>query len=48
VIKESTEEIAGWNAESALKERGKYHNLIGIGSWDIFPSGKTPLQHDAV
>jgi hypothetical protein len=28
VVKESTEEITGREAESLLKERGKHHNLI--------------------
>jgi hypothetical protein len=48
VIKESTEEIIGREAESVLKEGGKYHNFICIGSWKIFTGGRAPLQHSAV
>jgi hypothetical protein len=48
VVKESAEEIIGWEAESALKERWEHHNLIRIGSGDIFPSGRAPLQHGMV
>jgi hypothetical protein len=31
VVKEAAKEITGREAESALKERGKHHNLIRIG-----------------
>jgi hypothetical protein len=48
VVKESTEEIVGRDAESTLKEREKHHNLIRIGCCDVFPSGRMPLQHDTV
>jgi hypothetical protein len=48
VVKESTEEIAGREAASALKERGKHHNLIRIGCWIVFPGGRTSLQHSMV
>jgi hypothetical protein len=48
MIKESVEEIAGWEAESALKEGGKYHNFICIRCRKIFTDGSTPLQHGVV
>jgi hypothetical protein len=48
VIKESTEEVAGREAESALKEGGKYHIFIRIGCRKIFTSSRAPLQHGAV
>jgi hypothetical protein len=48
VVKESAEEITSREAESTLKGGGKHHNLIRIGCWDVFPGGKTPLQHGAV
>jgi hypothetical protein len=44
VIKESAEEITGWEAESTLKG-GKHHNFIRIGFTKIFTSGRAPLQH---
>jgi hypothetical protein len=47
-IKESTQKITGWEAKSALKERGKHHNLLCVGCWDVFPDGTTPLKHDAI
>jgi hypothetical protein len=48
VIKESAEEIAGREVESALKDGGKHHNFICIGCRKIFTYGKAPLQYDAV
>jgi hypothetical protein len=48
VVKESTEEITSWEAKSTLKEGGEHQNLIHVGCWDVFPDGKTPLQHGAV
>jgi hypothetical protein len=47
VIKEYTEEIAGQEAESALKG-GKHHNFICIGRRKIFTSDRAPLQHGMV
>jgi hypothetical protein len=47
VIKESAEEITGWEAESTLKG-GKHHNFIRIGFTKIFTSGRAPLQHGVV
>jgi hypothetical protein len=48
VIKESTEEITGREAESALKEGGKHHNFIHVVCRKIFTSGRASLQHDVV
>jgi hypothetical protein len=48
VIKESTEEITGREAESTLKEGRKHHNFIGIGCGKIFTGGGTPLQHSVI
>jgi hypothetical protein len=48
VIKESAQEIVGWEAKSVLKERGKHHNLLFVGCWDVFPDGRMPLKHDAI
>jgi hypothetical protein len=48
VIKEYAEEIAGWEAESALKGGGKHHNFIRIGCRKVFTSGRAPLQHDTI
>jgi hypothetical protein len=43
VIKESTEEITSWEAESAFKEGGKHHNFIRIGCQKVFTGSKVPL-----
>jgi hypothetical protein len=48
VLKESTEEIAGQEAESALEEGRKHHNLIIIGCGKIFIGGRTPLYYDVI
>jgi hypothetical protein len=48
VIKESTEEVVDREAKSALEEGRKHHNLGRIGCWNIFRSGRTPLQICAV
>jgi hypothetical protein len=48
VIKEFMEEIAGRDAKSALKERGKHHNFICVGCRKIFTDGRAPLQHGVV
>jgi hypothetical protein len=48
IVKEQAEEVAGWEAKSMLEEGGEHHNLIRIGCWDVFPSGRTSLQHRAV
>jgi hypothetical protein len=48
VVKESAEEIAGWEAESALKKGRKHHNFIGIGCRKILTGGSAPLQHGAI
>jgi hypothetical protein len=48
MIKKTTEEVASREAKSTLKERGEHHNLICIRCRNVFPSGTTPLQHDAV
>jgi hypothetical protein len=48
VNEESAEKVTGREAESALEERGKHHNLICIGRRNIFSGGRTPLQHGAV
>jgi hypothetical protein len=45
VIKESTEEVLGREAESTLKEGRKHHNLGCIGCRNVFPNGRTPLQN---
>jgi hypothetical protein len=47
VIKESTKEITGREAESTLKG-GKRHNFICVGCRKFFAGDKTPLQHGAV
>jgi hypothetical protein len=48
VIKESVEEIAGEEVESALNEGGKHHDFIHIGCRKIFTGDKVLLQHDVV
>jgi hypothetical protein len=48
VIKEYAEEVIGREAESALKEGGKYHNFICIGCRKIFTGGRVLLQHGAI
>jgi Fe2+ or Zn2+ uptake regulation protein len=48
VFKESTEEIAGREAKSVLKHKGKHHNFICIGCGKVIAGGRTPLQHSAV
>jgi hypothetical protein len=48
VVKKTTEEVARQEAESALKEGGKYHNLICVGCCNVFPDGRMPLWHDTV
>jgi hypothetical protein len=48
VIKESTEEMVGREAESSLKDGGKHHNFTCNGCRKIFAGGKMPLQHGAV
>jgi hypothetical protein len=48
VAKEPTEDIIDQEAKSMLEEGGKHDNLIRIGCWDVFPGGRTPLQHCAV
>jgi hypothetical protein len=48
VIKESAEEIASREPESALKEGRKHHNFIRMGRRKIFTGGRAPLQHGAV
>jgi hypothetical protein len=47
VVKESIEEIIGWEAKSALKG-GKPHNFICIGCGKVFVGDRTALQHGAV
>jgi hypothetical protein len=48
VLEESTVEITGRVAESALKKERKHHNFIGIGCEKIFTGGGMPLQHGAI
>jgi hypothetical protein len=48
VVKEYAEEIACREAESALEEGGKHHNLICIGCGEIFASDRVPLQHGVI
>jgi hypothetical protein len=48
VIEESTKKITGQEVEPALKERGKHHNFIHVGCWNVFPGGRTLLQHGVV
>jgi hypothetical protein len=48
LIKESTENVVGREAKSALEEGREHHNLSCIGCRNIFPSGRTPLQDGAV
>jgi hypothetical protein len=48
VLKESAEEIAGREAESALKKGRKHHNFIGIGCGKIFTGDGMPLQHGTI
>jgi hypothetical protein len=47
VIKESTEEVAGKEAKSALEEGRKHHNLSRIGCRNVFPGSRTSLQNCA-
>jgi hypothetical protein len=48
MLEESTKEIAGQEAKSALKKGRKHHNFIGIGCEMIFTGSGTPLQHGAI
>jgi hypothetical protein len=43
VIKESTEEVTGREAKSALEEVRKHNNLGRIGCRNVFPGGRMPL-----
>jgi hypothetical protein len=48
MMKESTEEIIGREAESVLEKGRKHHNFIGIGCGKIFTSSGMSLQHDMI
>jgi hypothetical protein len=48
MLKKSPLEVIGRKAESTLEERAKHHNLICVGCWDVFPSSRTPLEHDTI
>jgi hypothetical protein len=48
MIKKTAEKVTSREAKSVLKEIGEHHNLICIGCWNVFPGGRTPLQHGAV
>jgi hypothetical protein len=48
LIKESTENVAGREAKSALEEGREHHNLSCIGCRNVFLDGRAPLQDDAV
>jgi hypothetical protein len=41
VIKESTEDIIGREAKSALEEGREHHNLSRIGCRNVFRGGRT-------
>jgi hypothetical protein len=43
MVKETAEAITGREANSALEERRKHHNLVCIGCGDILPDGGMPL-----
>jgi hypothetical protein len=47
MIKEFVEEIASWDAESALKG-GKHHDFICIGCRNLFTGSRAPLQHGTI
>jgi hypothetical protein len=48
VIKQSTEEVTGREAKSALEEGREHHNLSCIRCRNVFPSDRTPLQDGTV
>jgi hypothetical protein len=48
MIKKTVEEVASRESKSASEERGEHHDLICIGCQNVFPGGRTPLQHGAV
>jgi hypothetical protein len=45
MIKESVEEVVGREAKFTLEEERKHQNISHIGSRNVLPGGKTPLQN---
>jgi hypothetical protein len=48
MIKEATQEVVGWKSKATLKERGKHHNFLGIGCWDVLSNSRLPLEHGLI
>jgi hypothetical protein len=48
MLEKSTQEIASREPESLLEEWGEHHNFLGIGCRDVLPSGRLPLEHEAI
>jgi hypothetical protein len=45
VVQETAKEFTGGEAKSVLEEGQEDYNLFGIGSGDIFPLCRSPLEH---
>jgi hypothetical protein len=48
VVENTEEEVAGGKAKSILEEGRKHHNFFGVGCWDLFPFGMSPLEHHMI
>jgi hypothetical protein len=46
VVEKVTEEFMSGETKSALEEGSQHHNLVGVGSRDIFILSRPPLEND--
>jgi hypothetical protein len=46
VVEKVTEEFMSGETKSALEEGSQHHNLVGVGSWDIFILSRPPLENN--
>jgi hypothetical protein len=48
VLEKAAKKVAGRELESPLEERGKYHNLLRIGCWDVLLFCRSSLEYDTI
>jgi hypothetical protein len=45
MVEKIMEEVTEGKVESMLEERRKHHDFFSVGCWDVFPFGRSPLEH---